>query len=133
MLFLPVWSALLQGPAASLRVAGGRRGLALYTTCTPARLGLSVGWAYRSRLIGIGKLWSSPNGESGPAASLVSSVSGGPPSTDWPHGGSTRWAFLDLRLTIVPPSRECTARCRSGSSSPARYPGRITPHLHGRD
>src|SRR4051795_4433180 len=51
----------------------------------------------------MGKLWSSPNGESGPADSLVSSVSGGPPPSDSPHVGSTRCTFFALRLAITAP------------------------------
>src|SRR3954449_7784456 len=109
MVFLPACRPSCRGPPRACEWRGG--GGALQSTAwTPARLGLSVGCAYRSRETGRGKLWSSPNGESGPAASLVSSVRGGPPSTDWPQVGSTRWVFLDLRLAIVPPGRGCTAR-----------------------
>ena len=89
------------GPAA----VGRQRGRAHRpsTTCTPARLGLSVGWEYRMWSSGSGKPWSSPNGEIGPAEALVSSVSGGPPSSDWPQVGSTRCAFFALRLAMSPP------------------------------
>src|SRR4051794_17267297 len=77
------------GPAAVGRQRGSAH-LLPSSAMTPARFGLSVGWAYRIRSGGSGKLWSSPNGDSGPADELVNSVSGGPPVSDCPQVGSTR-------------------------------------------
>src|SRR3954454_21468678 len=63
-------------------------------------------------------MWSSPNGDSGPADSLVSSVSGGPPSSDCPQVGSTRCTFFALRLAMSSPGLSGTSPTSSPAASP---------------
>src|SRR3954447_26672290 len=63
-------------------------------------------------------MWSSPNGDSGPADSLVSSVSGGPPSSDCPQVGSTRCVFFALRLAMSSPDLLGTSPTSSPDAPP---------------
>src|ERR687886_3045379 len=83
-----------------LRAAGAGGFFDYSPAWTPARLGLSVGWAYRRRLGGSGKSWSSPKGDSGPADSARKSVTGAPPSSFCPQVGSTRCSCLGFRLAM---------------------------------
>src|SRR3712207_1208 len=103
------------GSSCELRGAGGSSSYS--PAWTPARFGLSVGWAYRRRWGGSGKSWSSPKGDRGPADSARNSVTGAPPSSDTPQVGSIRWSCLGFRLAMSP----CPPLCSSARAPPGAH------------